>query len=179
MFVKNVDTTDRKAMIDFLINHFRYYTMNSWNRSTSYANNVKLQNLNIPSEKLDIAYGLIARDIICLDYDDEQQALLQEFEDDTGYGVGFNGRSSGYLVMYETTPNEPHRVMPGRPIDQYERFDDWDDDAIRERVELVMRFDELCDDLRDLLLRTITDYTLETHTVTTVVTNVVTELCKH
>lgn len=49
MFFKEVDLTDRKAMIFFLANHFRYYTINPWNRLTSYANNVKLQNLEIPN----------------------------------------------------------------------------------------------------------------------------------
>lgn len=40
-YEKKVNTKDRKEMIAFLKNHFRYDTMNSWNRSTSYANNVK------------------------------------------------------------------------------------------------------------------------------------------
>lgn len=34
-FAKKVDTRSRQAMAEFLTNHFRYYTMNSWNGSTS------------------------------------------------------------------------------------------------------------------------------------------------
>lgn len=51
-FAKEVDTTDRKAMADFLTNHFRYDTMNSWNESTSYANNVKIYNLGIEDKEV-------------------------------------------------------------------------------------------------------------------------------
>ena len=46
-------------MINFLTTHFRYYTNNSWNLSTSYANNVKIYNLGLTSEERDKAYELI------------------------------------------------------------------------------------------------------------------------
>ena len=36
----------REEMISSLEKHFRYFTMNSWNRSTSYARNVKIRSLN-------------------------------------------------------------------------------------------------------------------------------------
>ena len=47
MFSVKVDMRSRKAMTEFLENHFRYSTMNSWNGSTSYANNVKYYNLDL------------------------------------------------------------------------------------------------------------------------------------
>ena len=37
----------RKQMIDFLSDHFRYHTMNSWNNATSYARCVKLNRLSL------------------------------------------------------------------------------------------------------------------------------------
>ena len=37
MFYKEVNVKKRGEMITFLKKHFRYPTMNSWNRSTSYA----------------------------------------------------------------------------------------------------------------------------------------------
>ncbi len=37
----------REAMIAYLRKHFRYYIMNSWNRSKSYARNVKVYNLGL------------------------------------------------------------------------------------------------------------------------------------
>ena len=51
-FSKQIDTDNRQAMAEFLANHFRYYTMNSWNRLTSYANNVKSKNSSLPSLSL-------------------------------------------------------------------------------------------------------------------------------
>ncbi len=50
MFCKEVDKRYRKAKIAFLKKHFRYHTMNSWNRSTSYANCIKLYNIDKPDD---------------------------------------------------------------------------------------------------------------------------------
>ena len=44
-YYKDIDLRSRKAMTTFLENHFRYPTMNSWNNSTSYANNMKVYKL--------------------------------------------------------------------------------------------------------------------------------------
>ncbi len=53
-FLKNMNLLDRiptrkprtkKEMIEYLSNHFRYHTLRSWNRMTSYAHNVKIYNL--------------------------------------------------------------------------------------------------------------------------------------
>lgn len=46
-FYRKIDKRDRKEMVNFLKNHFRYHTMNNWNRSTSYANNVKVYTLGL------------------------------------------------------------------------------------------------------------------------------------
>lgn len=61
-FSKQIDTDSRQTMAEFLANHFRYYTMNSWNRLTSYANNVKIQNLSLSSEQASKAYDLLLDD---------------------------------------------------------------------------------------------------------------------
>ena len=53
MYYTKVDMRSRKAMVNFLENHFRYSTMNSWNNSTSYANNVKYYNLDLTNEQTD------------------------------------------------------------------------------------------------------------------------------
>ena len=50
MFYKEVNVKNRGEMIAFLKNHFRYHTMNSWNRSTSYTNNIKLYNIDKPAD---------------------------------------------------------------------------------------------------------------------------------
>ena len=50
MYTKEVNLNKRGEMIAFLKNHFRYDSMNSWNRSTSYANNIKLYKVNKPAD---------------------------------------------------------------------------------------------------------------------------------
>ena len=50
MFYKEIDKRYRETMISFLKKHFRYNTMNSWNRSTSYANNIKLHQIDKPED---------------------------------------------------------------------------------------------------------------------------------
>ena len=48
MYYKEVDKRYKESMIKYLRKHFRYHTMNSWNKSTSYANNIKLYNIDKP-----------------------------------------------------------------------------------------------------------------------------------
>ena len=50
MFYKEVDKRYKEAMIAFLKKHLRYDTMNSWNKSTTYANNIKLYKFDKPAE---------------------------------------------------------------------------------------------------------------------------------
>lgn len=60
-------------MIEFLKEHERYWTMNSWNRSSSYANNVKIYNLGMDKDLEIKAYGLLAEegfiDLLASDYE--------------------------------------------------------------------------------------------------------------
>lgn len=141
IFSKNI-ADSRQNKIEFLTKHFRYYTANSWNRLTSYANNVKINNLKLPEEIKNKAY-----DFICAECDDfwfDVREMISDFRIRTGYSAGFNGRSDGYIVLYDDNSC--------RSIDQYEDFEDWDDSAIDERVQLVKDFDELCDNIRDLFI---------------------------
>ncbi len=100
MFEKAVDTRSKKEMVDFLKNHFRYATANSWNCSTSYANCVKLYHLDIPANQRDKFFDLIATDFY---YADIVSPLIDEFATSHNWSwqVGFNGRSNGYLVLYQ------------------------------------------------------------------------------
>jgi len=58
-YQKKVDRRSRSAMVGFLQGHFRYDTMSSWNRLTSYANNVKFHRLGLSSSQDDKAYELL------------------------------------------------------------------------------------------------------------------------
>lgn len=96
-FQKKVDMRSRQKMIDFLQNHFRYNTMNSWNASTSYAHCVKIHRLGLTKKQEDTAYALIE----CENFYEYLHNIIQEFNEayDWHYQICFNGRSSGYLVL--------------------------------------------------------------------------------
>ena len=98
-FSKNVDMRNRKDMTEFLVKHFRYNTMNSWNQSTSYANNVKVYNLGLTKEQEDKLYAMLETAEFYTYIND----MLNEFsiEHNHLWQVGFNGRSNGYLVLYQ------------------------------------------------------------------------------
>lgn len=166
LFEKTVDTTDRQAMIDFLSNHFRYDTLSSWNAMTSYANNVKLHKLNIPAELDELAWDVVCGDVDTSDLDFELQMLIDDFTHETGWTAGFNGRSNGYLVLYDTKfdPETKRRRTLCRGVDMDGDFEDWDDDQLRERVEIVCAFDRLCDDMRDTFVYHLQNGRIETVT---------------
>ena len=133
-----MENVTRKEMVDFLKNHFRYDTANSWNKSTSYARNVKIYNLDLSKELLDKAYGLIFEDGFNDLMDDQYYFLKEQFEEDAdGYSIGFNGRSGGYLVLYD-------REHPATSIDSHEDFEGWNRAEVEERYNLVKRFDDYC-----------------------------------
>ena len=98
-FYQPVDMRSRTAMTQFLINHFRYYTMNSWNRSESYACNLKIYNLGLEKETTDKLYDMIQTE----EFFDEINELLEEFGRENNYiwQAKMNGRSGGYLVLYQ------------------------------------------------------------------------------
>lgn len=188
-FSTRVDRRSKRAMAEFLANHFRYHTMNSWNLASSYANNVKIYNV-IPDELQDKAY-----EILEADHYDQINQLVADFdaEHDYQYQAGFNGRSGGYLVLYKGgwKPSEHKRICrdcgqknfqatatkcgrcgsenmhdysgkeiftrPGLGVDYdsdrvrgaytLEDFLEWEMFELRDRVELVQEFDQLCDDV--------------------------------
>ncbi|KUG02598.1 hypothetical protein ASZ90_019966 [hydrocarbon metagenome] len=98
-FYQKIDMRSRTEMINFLRNHFRYNTMNSWNRSSSYANNLKVHNLGLPWEIEQKAFDLLNVDDIYIEINN----LINEWNRDHNYQwqAGFNGRSGGYLVIYQ------------------------------------------------------------------------------
>ena len=98
MFKKEINIENREEMIQFLRNHFRYFTANRWNKMTSYANNMKIHNLDIASETKDKLYDLLDVEEVY----DRFSNLVEDFAVNHSYEwqVGWNGRSSGYLVLY-------------------------------------------------------------------------------
>lgn len=98
-FTQRVDKRSRQEMADYLQNHFRYDTMNSWNRSTSYACNMKIHSFGLDSGTEDRLYELIQ----VPEFYDLLNYLIQEFSEQNSYlwQAGWNGRSGGYLVLYQ------------------------------------------------------------------------------
>ena len=88
-----------KNKLQYLDKHFKYWTMNSWNRSESFAFNIKVYNI-IPKDLRNKAYDLLSVDDPAFwEYvKTEIDGILKEFcgEDYTAY---INGRSGGYLVL--------------------------------------------------------------------------------
>lgn len=86
-------------MTEYLTGHFRYSTMNSWNQSTSYACNMKIHSLGLSSDVTDKLYDMIQVD----GFYDSLNDLMRDFDADHNYEwqVGMNGRSGGYLVLYQ------------------------------------------------------------------------------
>lgn len=102
-FYQSVDLRSRKAMTDFLEHHFRYPTMNSWNGSYSYACNLKIYKLGLDQEIADKLYEML--DIPEFFY--FQSDLVNDFaqKHDYVWQARFNGRSGGYLVLYQGIVN--------------------------------------------------------------------------
>ena len=156
-----VDITNTKQMFNFLRNHYMFHIMNPWNRLKSIANNVKLYNLELEGD-WDNALRFL--------YDNEGYSELVFLINDTiklweeehpGYEVGFNGRSSGYLVL--CNKNNNRIILPDEIID-YDNYEDFKDNLkdywggvkyfkndLRFYTKLVQDFDKLCDELRNIV----------------------------
>lgn len=160
-YKKGIDITNAKQMFNFLRSHYMYDTMNSWNRLKSIANNVKLYNLELEGD-WDNALSFL--------YDNEGDNELVFLINDTienwedehpNYKVGFNGRSSGYLVLYNKDNNR--NILPDEIVDfdTYEEFKEYIKDYwggvkyfindLRYYTKLVQDFDKLCDELRNIV----------------------------
>ena len=99
MYYKEVDKRHRETMTAFLKKHFRYHTMNSWNRSTSYANCIKLHQVDKPS---DIDNDIWWEMFHLAEWQEKMSDLLEDFsrKNNWQWQAGINGRSGGYVVLY-------------------------------------------------------------------------------
>lgn len=108
-FYHEVDLTSRQAMVDFLANHFRYNTANSWNGSTSYACNLKLWHLGLPADISDKLFEMLYTD----DFAIERSELIHQFDEAHNYKWQA-ARNGGYLVLYQgdLVPTEHKSYCP-------------------------------------------------------------------
>lgn len=154
-YQKGIDITNDKQMFEFIKNHYTYYTMSSWNRERSIANNVKVHNLRLD--------GDCWRALVLLNADEyfDVNEMIREWEyEHSSYSVGFNGRSGGYLVLYNNV--NCCSILPEfiENCDTYEEYKEYCKDylgcpvkynrrELRELCQLIQDFDMLCDELRD------------------------------
>ncbi len=98
MFKKEINMENREEMAQFLRSHYRYPTANAWNMRTSYANNMKIDNLDISREIQDKLYDLLDVEKVY----ERFSGLIEDFaiNHDYEWQAGWNGSSSGYLVLY-------------------------------------------------------------------------------
>jgi len=199
MYNKQIDKRYRQTMVKFLKKHFRYNTMNSWNRSTSYANNIKLHNVEKPEAVDSDTWWEI---LWITDWQNKLSDLLEDFgrKYNFQWQAGINGRSGGYVVLYkggikpsgyksycthcgqknyQDVPEGQIGICgrcdakarvnfkqtdmqiftwPGKDVDMYEDFENWTLSEIRERVELVQDFDQLCEDIVNEYIDTCQNY---------------------
>lgn len=80
-FAQKIDMRSRKKMTEYLKNHFRYYTANSWNRSTSYACNLKIYKLGLSREIENKLYEMTESQ----EFFDYLRDLLDEFNEQHNY----------------------------------------------------------------------------------------------
>lgn len=154
MFYKTgVDITNDKQMFNFLKEHFEYWTMSSWNRLQSIANNVKLYNLNLSGD------WCVALSLLEAGEYDTISMLIHDWErENVGYEVTFNGRCGGYLVLTEKNSNA--HVLHEDILD-YDTYEDYkaycretygsvkaNRNMLVYFTQLVQSFDRLCDELR-------------------------------
>lgn len=109
-----------KAMREYLRDHPRYNTMNSWNRATSYSRCIKLPEIKFPDkETKDTAYDVVGADSEWWE-DSGLQDEIRAFDRrwNWAYQLGTNGRSGGYLVVYQggrkPTGHQSHCIQCGQ-----------------------------------------------------------------
>lgn len=153
-YVKGIDITNDKQMFNFLKDHYQYYTMNSWNVCKSIANNVKVHNLKLSGNCWNALTFLQDDDYFTVNM------MIEDWEaEHRGYKVGFNGRSGGYLVLYNDDNNRsvlPDDIDNCEDYEEYKRYCTEFYGAVKynrrdlvKMVKLVQDFDKLCDQLRD------------------------------
>lgn len=153
-YKKGIDITNDKQMFEFLAGHFTYPTLNYHNYQYSIANKVKLYELNLSGDWY-TALSLLENG----EYE-TLGIMIRDWEiEHPGYGVYFNGRSDGYLVLKEESFNGnilPDIITDSENYEEYKhgcREDYGSVKAGRDDLvfytNLVRDFDRLCDELRD------------------------------
>lgn len=161
-FNKTTKKMSLRQKFDYIHNHFQYYTMNSWNKSKSLANNVKIYNLPLTKEQKDKFFELYCDENLIDEMYFHINTILEDFALENEFEIAFNGRSGGYLVAYNKNNNS--NVIDEDLID-FESYDEaikyykeyyfWSfrdcqaelKSKIERNFEICVLFDDCCDDV--------------------------------
>lgn len=143
MFRKEIDTSDREAMLCFLEEHPKYRLYNSWNLVRGFSQCIKIHTLDVDDKTKNKFY-----DMLSLDDNFEIQMIFSDVFDDfrnnnPGYAIYTNGASGGYLVLHADN-NQIYQ-------DQLNCLDDLEDSELRELTNTIINFDEAADTLIEFL----------------------------
>lgn len=143
MFRKEIDTSDREAMLCFLEEHPKYHLYNSWNLVRGFSQCIKIHTLDVDDKTKNKFY-----DMLSLDDNFEIQMIFSDVFDDfrnnnPGYAIYTNGASGGYLVL-QADNNQIYQ-------DQLNCLDDLEDSELRELTNTVINFDKAADTLIEFL----------------------------
>jgi hypothetical protein len=128
-------------MIEYLTNHDRYYTLNSWNNNTTYSRCVKISHLDFSDEETrHRAYEFLDVD----EAFEEGHHILREFDERHHFfwHIASNGRSSGYLILLKSGVSDfgDHNIS-AESVDAFPNFELWAFYYLKERVDVVWDFD--------------------------------------
>ena len=161
-FNKTNKNMSLRQKFDYIHNHFYYYTMNSWNKSKSLANNVKIYNLPLTTEQKDKFFELYCDENLIDELYFHINTILEDFALENEFEIAFNGRSGGYLVAYNK--NNSCNVIDEDLIDfesydeaikYYKEYYSWSfrdcqaelKSKIERNFEICVLFDDCCDDV--------------------------------
>jgi hypothetical protein len=157
-FRKELDMNNREELKDFIESHFRYNTMNSWNGCKSWAHCVKVHHLPLTNDECTKAFDLLDIEEV----NEFLHDLIREWERERKFSwqVGFNGRSSGYIVLYQggVKPDGQRFSWPGRGVDENLDFTDWVLEDFQEKAKFLSEFDLLADQLLTAFVGFIENY---------------------
>lgn len=161
-FNKTNKNMSLRQKFDYIHKHFYYYTMNSWNRSKSLANNVKIYNLPLTTEQKNKFFDLYCDENLIDELYFHINGILEDFASENEFDISFNGRSGGYLVAYNK--KNYNNVIDEDLID-FESYDEaikyyrenygWSyrdcraelKSIIERNFEICVLFDDCCDDV--------------------------------
>lgn len=143
MFRKEIDTSDREAMLCFLEEHPKYHLYNSWNPVRGFSQCIKIHTLDVDDKTKNKFY-----DMLSLDDNFEIQMIFADVFDNfrnnnPDYTIHVNGRNDGYLVLHADN-NQIYQ-------DRLNCLDDLENTELRELTNTVISFDEAADTLIEFL----------------------------